>query len=1091
MAITSSLGVAPAQLRDTASLYGTVRDPGGAVIPGASVTATNAATGVERAGESDASGGYLFSLLQVGTYNVTVEVAGFQRHERRGVLLQANENVLLDVTLQIGDVQTTITVEGLASQIETRTATLTETVDQRRVIELPLDGRNPADLVLLMPGVAAGAGFGASGSNTGGGWHTGQKAISVNGSRQNNLRYTLDGGENMDVLLNFNMPFPFPDAVQEFSAQTSNMGVELGGKSGGVVNVVTKSGTNELHGTAFWFLRNTAMNATNFFSHQEDQLKRNQFGIVAGGPIVKNKLFIFGGYQEFLTRKTAGGDRKQSPTAAERRGDFSQLLQRGNPVTIHDPLNGQPFPNNTIPGSRINDSAKLLLADTPLPDPDGFYRFSLPRPQDRFHFIVRADYVQSDKQNYNFRYFETGEDTPVQGLPNNLLAGGGTGTLPTKHATLGHNYIISPTMLVHTQFTAGHFVRRGAGDGMKTVRDFGLAVNPRDTGIDVNMFESGVSLRSGNQGFFTRSSFELIHDWTWTKGNHSFVWGFQVARKRFNNNTTFRSSGHWEFDGQFTGSGDVLGFDRADFMLGLFGFFQQNNGEFEQRRGTEQGYYFGDTWRVTPRFTLTLGARYEPYGLFSDLENRNQGFDLGNWQNGTTSQVFVNAPPGLVYRGDPTPAGFGGGSTIGRTVIQPDYMNLAPRVGIAWDPFGDGKTSIRAGYSMFFNFPGLQAQNDANNVAPFSYSVEFFEGLLQDPFIGRQDLNRFPVAGILPDAPFATPLFSIVVDNKFITPDTQNWSLTLERELFRDTRLRVAYVGTKATHLKTEYDFNPAIYDRGISLQENRATRQERRILQPFQEISRWMHGLNSTYNSLQASLAKRYSKGFTVNMAYTWSKSIDYISHDGFGGRDQVSNPFNFFQDRSVATHHRPHRFTSSYVWDLPSPESGPAKAVLGDWRFSGILTLQSGRPFEIFASGDPLAGGGFTRVDLLGTGSPVRGGSKGQKIEEYFDRSRFDNPAGGTFGTLGRNAMLGPGYANYDISLVKGFPLPGGESVRGEFRFEAFNLLNSTHLANPVSGGSTGKSFSGGLRNPNFGRILDTDGDPRILQLALKIHF
>src|SRR5437867_3305654 len=322
------------QARDTASLFGAITDAQGAVVPGAHVTITNTATGLSRSSATDGSGGFVFPLLPVGSYNLTVEQTGFRKYERRNILLQANENVGVDAALEVGNVQETVTVEASAAQVDTRSATLQNTVDSKRIVELPLNGRNPADLALLAPGVASGAGNN-SGDVGGSNWRPrGQKEITINGSRNNNLRFTLDGGTNMDDLTNNNLDFPFPDAVQEFSAQTSNMGVELGGLSGGALNVVTKSGTNQIHGDAFWFIRNTALNASNFFSREQDQLKRNQFGFTLGGPLVKNKLFAFGGWQKLTIRQAAGSLRDLSLTAAERRGDFSAF---NGP--LYDPLN--------------------------------------------------------------------------------------------------------------------------------------------------------------------------------------------------------------------------------------------------------------------------------------------------------------------------------------------------------------------------------------------------------------------------------------------------------------------------------------------------------------------------------------------------------------------------------------------------------------------------------------------------------------------------------------------------------------------------------------------------------------------------------
>src|SRR5262245_48666813 len=444
-----------------------------------------------------------------------------------------------------------------------------------------------------------------------------------------------------------------------------------------------------------------------------------------------------------------------------------------------------------------------------------------------------------------------------------------------------------------------------------------------------------------------------------SKLSHSMVWVLSVVLKRFNNNTLFHSSGQFQFDGHVTGFGNDEGFDRADFMLGAFSFFTQNSGELEQRRGTQTGWYFGDTWRVRSNLTLNFGIRYEPYNIFKDKLDRNQTFDLAANRAGIRSKIFKNALPGLFYHGDAKPSGYGGGDTFGEVVTDPDYNNFAPRIGFAWDPFKNGKTSVRGGYAIFFDAPSLNAQNDANNVTPFSYSVEFTDGLFADPFRGREALNIFPASAANKDVPFPTPLFTIVLDKKFITPATQNWSLTLEREVVANTLVRVGYVGTLTNHLKSEYDQNAPIYNPALSLAQNRATIDDRRPVKDFQTISRWMHGLNASYHSMQLSFDKRYSRSFTVSASYTWSKNLDYHSRNGFGGSRGINNPFNFFFSRGPSELNREHRFVTSFVWDLPKFTKGSmTDVVLGSWRFSGIVSAQSGRPFSVGASNNSVAG-------------------------------------------------------------------------------------------------------------------------------------
>jgi hypothetical protein len=1072
-------GTAFPQARDTASIFGSVTDSQAAMVPGAAVTLTNPDTGLTRTATTDASGGFVFPLLPVGSYMLIVEQAGFRKSERRGILVQANENIRVDVSLDVGNVQETVTVDAQASVIDTRASTLNHTVDSKRIVELPLNGRNPADLVLLAPGVASGA-TNNTGDVGGNSYRPkGQKEITVNGSRNNNLRYTLDGGTNMDDMMNQNLDFPFPNAVQEFSAQTSNMGVEHGGLSGGALNVITKSGTNSIHGDVFWFIRNTQLNATNFFSRQQDQLKRNQFGFTLGGPFLKNKLFGFGGFQKLLIRQAAGDSRNQTLTAAERRGDFSN-----NSIVIHDPATGQPFPGNRIPANRFSPAALKLLSLSPLPDADGFTRYTISQPEDGIQGIGKLDYVHSARHSFVFRVFESDTSQPFHSPPDNIHAARYSGGRDSRSATLGHTFVYSPTTVIHTQVTGAHQLASIATDFPFTTADLGVNLKPMGNHIDITLTQSGVSFNQPlHQIRFGRGSIELQHDWNQSRGNHNLVWGVNVVRKRFNNNTLFHSSGQFQFDGHVTGAGNVSGFDRADFMLGGFSFFTQNSGEFEQRRGTQTGWYIGDTWRVRPGLTLNFGLRYEPYGLFEDLLDRNQTFDLAANRAGIRSTIYKNALPGLFYHGDAKPSGYGGGDTFGKVVADPDYNNFAPRIGFAWDVFGNGKTSLRGGYAVYYDGPSLNAQNDANNVTPFSYSVEYNDGLFDNPFLGRESQNIFPAGPTNKDVPFPTPLFTMVLDKKFITPYTQNWSLTLEREIASSFVVRVGYVGTKGTHLTVNYDQNAAIYNSNLTLAQNRSTINERRPIQDFQTINRWMHGLNSSYHALQLAIDKRYSKGFTVSSAYTWSKNLDYVSRNGFGGSFGINNPFDFFFSHGPSDMNRYHRFINSFVWDMPRFNRGStADAILGNWRLSGIITLQSGRPFNVAAANTPTPGAGSARADLVGEGYPILDPdrSKGEKLAAYFDKARFVNPAPNTYGTLGRNALQGPGYANVDASVSKGWRLPFlGEQGIVEYRAEAFNLFNATHLGLPTTG----------LTNPNFGRITGTDGDPRILQMALKV--
>ncbi len=1073
-----AVGTLPAQQRSSAALYGTVTDAQGGLIVGATVTLVQTDTDQARTALTNQEGRYEFPILPVGPYRLTVQHTGFQKYEATGILLQVNDNTRIDARLQVGEVTTTVAVAASAVAVNTENATIKDVVDSRRVVDLPLNGRNLADLTLLVPGVQP-----AGGSNGDAGLDAysapGVKALSVNGSRQNQLKYTLDGGDNSDPLFNTNLAFPFPDAVQEFSIVTSNSGLEIGRSSAGAVNIVTKSGTNTVHGDAFWFIRNTALNANNYFSTSPDGLKRNQAGATLGGPIIKDKLFLFGGYQRTWIRTISGSGQTVTMPAAFRNGDFSSLL----PTTvIKDPLTGAPFPGNVIPQNRLSPAAQALLKFSPVPGPDGLAHYSLISQQDSSDYLLRGDYRLSPRHSILARFFQQDYTLNTPAVPNNIHSVRRGLEAPTTNATLGYTFVASPTLIADSHISMAREVGNRTIPWTKSIADLGVAVHPASDEINVHVNgTSGLDLSTDFRAAeFARTNIEFTHSWTWIKGRHSITWGTELTWSRYNEYNVFNASGVYQFNGRATG------FDQADFLLGAMSLFKQGNGELEFRRLHYQGFYGGDTFRATKRLTLNFGLRWEPFTPLTDLNNREDQFIQEMYAKGVTSPHFVNAPPGLFYPGDKLPTGY----VIPKAGTEGSMKDVSPRFGFAYDLTGDGKTSLRGGYGLFYDSPETWMLNNLNDHTPFSFTVQFLNGQFDNPYAGRQNFNVFPFAGDFdPHTPYQLPLQVDVLEHQFKVPYTQNWNLTVERKFGSDWLLRLGYVGTKTTHLMIGIDQNAPIYNFNQTLSQNQNTIDQRRPRPEYENIYTMATPLGQHYNGLDVSLNKRFSGGLSIMGSYTFSKNIDYSSTNNDTEDNIILNPFNYGYTRGVADNDHPHRFVGSFVWDLPNPskltESRFIRAVSSGWQASGIVTLQSGRPFSIYSSGDRTAGAaggpGDPFADLVGNLSLGSGRSRGQQVAQYFNTAAVVQAAPGTYGTLGRNVLRGPSYKNTDLSIARAFPLGFREGARLWLRSEFFNIFNRPQLGLPKN--TVGSS--------TFGRITSTDGDPRILQFSLKVEF
>jgi hypothetical protein len=1061
-------------------INGVITDNSGGVLPGVTVTAVESQTGISRDTVTGANGRYQFPSVRPTTYTIKAQLTGFRVAERTGVNLQANQNLTLNLTLELGELTETVTVAGDAAQVDITSATISEVVDHARIVELPIAGREVARLQTLVSGTIVESISGETAKSI-----PGAVRISANGAGARQNSYRLDGASNTDSYFHENQSFPFPDALQEFSIQTSNYTAVQGGNAGAMVNVVTRSGTNTFHGGAFEYFRDRKFNSKGFFEKEKDFLKRNQYGGFAGGPIRQNSTFFFAGWQRTRITNLASELIAFVPTPAQRAGDFSSCVP-ACPQLYH-PDTGVAFPNNQIPVEMFDPSSALVLAQLPIPD-NAEGRVSIPRGtnQDDNQFILKVDQQLGIRDQLSFRYFLDDFNNSSQFVPGNILSYRGPSlesTPRTQNIVTGWKRTLSSRLL--NEFIFGYnrlnTARQPHAD-VPAIQDFGVRLPylPRLRSISeieaVGFFEIGDNLEAR----FPRDGFQFINKTNWATDRHSIQFGaeFEYLRPEIFND--YRRAGHFQFDGRFTRAPGAAsgGHSLADFVLGRLRSFDHGTGEFKNYRNLHQSYFFQDDVRVSDRVTLNLGARYEPVAPWHDTVGRFQVFDLDAYEQGIGSPQYPDAPPGLFYRGDP-------GVPVDGT--RPDRDNVSGRFGFAWDVTGDGRTSVRGGGGMFYD---VVLQGDFNNggvnAPPWSIRVNETEpaGPFSDPYRGRDDFDRLQheyedrntIIGAS-NAPFPRPVLVESFDEKFDTPLTYNYNLTLEREVTAGWMARAGYVGSTATKGRDDITLNPAIYTPGGPT----GNPQARRALPEYSGINQFVQDRSSQYHSMQLSLNRRYAGGFTVRANYTLSDLQGTI-----GGAELV--PFfhpefdeivDTLRDGRLDTMRR-HRFVTSWVYDIPGPQDGIAAAVVGGWQVTGIWQWQSGQPFTI-VSGRDNSGWGLGENRAIRTGEPFDPPA-GSDRTVFFNRAAFAVNPNGSFGETLRGEFFGPTRQTVDLGLFKNFRLPSSMNV--QFRAEFFNLFNTVNFDNLSNNAKNASNSS------TFGRLTGAQ-DPRIMQFGLKFGF
>lgn len=1035
-----------------AGLVGVVRDPSGAAVPEATVTAINIQTGLRQSRQTNVEGMYSLPSLPVGQYRLEVEKTGFQRYVREGITLAVNDILNIDVPLKLGATTEEVTVTAAAPLLETQVGTIRGLVDQQRILNLPLNGRSITQLMSIQAGVILQASSYGEGD-----------AFVVSGSRQSGVYWLMDSGMNTDSYRNYSGNFPNPDAVQEFSVQKTNFSAEYGNAMGAVVNVVTKSGTNEFHGSAFEFVRNAVFNARNFFAARRDTLKRNQFGATFGGPVKRDKLFFFASYQGTRLRSDPGLTRQFLPTGAMRRGDFSSVTR-----ALTDPQTRQPFPGNQLPASRLNPVTQAFLKYLPEPaTPTGERFVGIPVKNDLNEFMGRGDYYLG-KHRLMGRFFRNKLTRPFGGNVNDLAsmyaADAGLSRQPYRQLTVSDVFTISPQWL--NNFTFAYRGRRTFNDW----RAVKLPINFRDAGVRSIAVKDPPSVYINvSGGFLARPGWnydkldydlQFSNTTTWMRGAHELKFGAEILRSSNKIRNDFRTMGLFNFTGSITGNA------MADFMLGEVYQFDQGGGEYKELYGTRWGFFVQDNWRVTRNLTLNLGLRWDPMFPFHDAIGRTQCFAPG-----VRSTRFPNAPVGYLNAGDPGCPEGGYDSYV---------KQIAPRFGFAWRP-GGGRSVIRGGFGLFWNPQFTVLYNGFVNAAPFSPQITRYAVRFEDPYAGTE--NPFPAsfAPFVPpkDSRFVLPLGSFGSFAKDFQPSYQQMvNLTLERQLMPSLVVRASYVGNLGRHLSVSDDVNYARYAPGATT----GNIQQRRPYADFTRIFITSATTTSSYHGLQLSVERRVADNFSVEINYTVSKSIDEASADQTPQNPSQRIPLNRRLNRGLSDFDQPQRLIVSHVWTLPKLRRQPAwmRSVAGGWRFTGITTLRSGSPFSVLSGVDrSMSGMNTDLADLTGNPYLDTGRPRAQLIAQYFNTAAFALNAIGTFGTAPRNFMRGPGAVNFDLGFMKSFALREKRSI--EFRTELFNAFNKPNFGNPYATVNVAN---------RFGRI-ESAGDPRIIQFALKLLF
>ena len=1103
----------------TAQISGTVKDQSGAVLPGVEITVTQTATGAKRSAVSNETGNYVLASLPLGPYMLEAALPGFKSYVQSGIVLQVDASPTINVVLQVGQVTEQVEVQANAALVETHSSGLGTVVDNQRVVELPLNGRNVTELVFLA-GMAnvGGSGFLNSVRN----YPT--VMISVAGGIANWTAYNFDGVAHNDAYNSLNLPLPFPDALQEFKVESSALQAQYGVHASANVNVVTKSGTNDLHGDAFEFVRNGIFNARNFFAPKRDTLKRNQFGGTLGGAIVKNKLFFFGGYQGTIQRSEPTQNTAYVPTPAMLQGDFTTFAGptcQARPLTL---AASQGFVNNQVPPSLISPFALKVAARLPqTSDPCGKTNFGLKTNQSEHMEVARLDWQASEKHSIFGRFFVTNLNIPTTFDGSNALTLSRNGQADRVYAlSIGSTYLISANVVSSFRIGANRQEIPKVTDHFATWPELGVNApfnpdaEPRITVAGGNVGAAGAgNTGGGGNGFNIGGGNAIINsdyggpnpnisqDISWVRGSHQFGFGTSYIHTGLNYKSGINATGVMTFNGNITGHG------MADFLLGKpITWAQGNVQSYLYNRQEYFGAYIQDSWKATQRLTINYGLRWEPFFAFKNKHGWFDHFDMDLFNQNVHSTVYPNAPAGLIFPGD---AQWTWGQ---KSIAYNRYKIFMPRLGLAWDPKGDGKMSVRASAGIFTDRGALYSMSAMAQDSPYGSVLTINNPKVEDPWGSYPGGNPLPIV-LSKNITFPT-FASYVTDNPHWHPTTVNqFSLSVQRQFGQDWLLTVNYVGNTITHLINAQEINPAVFlgtgpctlntvngPTSYSVCSTTANTNQRRVLYTRNPALGQYYGIIATshddgtgnYNAMYVQVQKRLSRGTTILANYTWSHCISDLwnGNPGNTGMSAVT-PGNRRLDRGacddagVQSTDQRHVFNLSAVAQVPKFSNNMLRLFASDWQFSPILKVKSGPYTTVNLGTDNLLngeGGGNQRPNQVPGINPYL---DHKSVDGWLNPKAFVIPPLGTMGNVPRNSLQAPGLIQLDLSISRTFRIAEGKSI--QVRGESFNLPNRLNPGLPIAAVNLG-TF-GKIQGDISGTSGLSGGDPRIIQFALKYVF